>query len=285
MRTAGFLVCALFLLFVALGCQRESPPVAKASPNDDRDKPPGQSIKKLASDENVKTKDARKDKVKDRVARADDARVKKGEAAADEKKNPASKPASDPLAKAMPLHAPPLGVGTPQSPIWPDLSEFAERMRGIATNERAIKFGLSPLYRATFSTRNFRQDVPLKWASGRNAVVFAGRYDPIKQLNTWDFFFWFQNKGNRFVNGKFFAEARDVCFITVPLPMDADVASAWNSALQAGNLEVTVWFRLERVARKRWAVLPDELMPGRLYHDLAFDAKLLGFESNVGKVK
>lgn len=288
MRRFGFVIGLLALSVVVVGCKHDRTPSNPKPPEPgktDKTEKPVVEPKATPKPDPVKI-EAELKKEKERLAKlAEELRLKEQALEDENKKKEAALKFKQHLASAVVLQAPPLGTGTLQDPTRPAADAFAEKLRQMAGRDPGTSLTSDELFRTTFSTKNVRTDPATKWTTGRNALVFPGKFDLASQTATWSGYFWYQYKPRRLFNEKILPDTRDQFMVQFAFPMNNTVAQSWSTAFQANSLEMTVWYKVEKSVRKQWAVFPDELGPNRLVHDVVLEAKVVSFESNVGRVK
>jgi len=181
------------------------------------------------------------------------------------------------LANAKVLEAPPFG-STKAKGTRGDLEEFTPKMRHLAEDEFAFKDAKSGVYRATFDQRSVDYSQVIEFTSGRNTLLFPGKYDFDGKKFECQFHLWYEHQGIPKANGGLFREYTNSCALVSTLSVDEATARRWRDAFEQGSMKLTIWFRLVAVERASWEQNPSFLDGSILQHDIIFRVEVLRFE-------
>lgn len=181
------------------------------------------------------------------------------------------------LANAKVLEAPPFG-STKAKGRRGDLEEFTPQMRHLAENEFAFKDAKSGVYRATFDQSSVDYSQLIEFTSGRNTLLFPGKYDFDENQFECQFHLWYEHQGIPKANADVFREYTNSCALISKLSVDEATARRWRDAFEQGSMKLTIWFRLVAVERASWEQNPDFVDGSILQHDILFRVEVLRFE-------
>jgi hypothetical protein len=191
----------------------------------------------------------------------------------------ARKKAEEALRNPITLQAPAGNSG-----IMRKYGEFAQQMRELASNEFAFRKAHDTVYRSTFNQRDQTAGLVANvWFFAFNAMLDPGSYDFESKRYSITLYFWHEYyKESAGLGGRTLPETKDYCVLRTSIEVDPDTAAKMRAAYDKKSLSLTVHYRLKRVAEGTWAENPHFNGPGRIAHNLAFEAEVLRYEWSEG---
>jgi len=186
----------------------------------------------------------------------------------------ARKKAEAALRNPVALQAPP-GSGGPG--VMRKYPEFAQQMRELATNEFTFRKAQDTVYRSTFNQRDQTAGLVANYMFfASNGILDPGSYDFESKRYSLTLYFWYEYyKDSKGLGGRTLPETKDYCVLRTSIEVDPDTAAKMRAAYDKKSLSLTVSYRLKRVAEGTWAANPHFNGPGRIAHNLAFEAEVL----------